>query len=196
MYDTLGELKQRSIRKRNLFVSVSIILLSVGVSLWFLFNTDPDESPDPLDFVQGTGVDMEGFQMVYEGPSELEVRWDEVIGQAWSIAYVSGWVRNTSQEAVECRNIVYRVKDPDGNIMWEITDERFSGGFDLQPGSYIDFDVLPICKRSAEIFELSVEVAVILNQVGSPDDLSSENTGNAEIINEDEANSNDNEIDG
>jgi len=102
--------------------------------------------------------------MLYSGPPELKIKWDDVIGQAWSIAYVTGWAQNVSTRTIRFENIIYRVRDKDGNIIWEEEDDRVAGGFTLEPIEYIDFDIMPICKRPAETFELVVEGATVLNR--------------------------------
>jgi len=117
-----------------------------------------------MDIVQGTGSDMEGFEVVYYGPSELKVKWDELFGQAWSIAYVTGWVQNASTSIISFESILYRVKDKEGNIIWELKDDRFLSGFTMEPIEYFDFNVMPICKRPAQTFELVVEGAEVLER--------------------------------
>ena len=117
----------------------------------------PHQQADPMDVVQGTGADLGEYEFAYHGPSELEVRWDKAIGEAWSISWAKGWIRNISARAVSFEALVYRVKDKEGNILWEEQDARFSDGFTLEPAAYINFDIMPICKRPARIFELNVE---------------------------------------
>ena len=157
MANMLGERKQRWRERRN---RLAIFVLCCGVLIGcagYLFSLGPEDGVDPMRIVQGTGEDMREFQAVYIGPSTLTVTWDEMIGQAWSIAYVSGWVRNTSNRPVSLKHLSYRVKDEDGTIIWEAPDNRFSGGFQLDPLDYIDFDVMPLCKRPAKTFELVIE---------------------------------------
>ncbi len=117
-----------------------------------------------MDIVQGTGIDMEGFEVVYYGPSELKVKWDELYGQAWSIAYVTGWVQNASTSIISFESILYRVKDKEGNVIWESKDDRFLSGFTMEPIEYFGFDVMPICKQPAQTFELVVEGAEVLER--------------------------------
>jgi len=80
-----------------------------------------------------------------------------MIGQAWSIAYVTGWAQNASTSVVSFESILYRVKDEEGNIIWVEEDVRFPDGFTLEPIEYFDFNVMPVCKRPAHTFELVVE---------------------------------------
>jgi len=164
MYNMLGEKKERRARKRKRFAVGLLILLVAAGSLGYVFSINPDKSTHPMDIVQGTGASLEGFQMVFSGPSELSVKWDKVIGQAWSIALVSGWVQNVSTKTVKFQSLEYRVKDKDGNIVWEEQDSQFTGEISLGPGEYIDFDVMPICKRAARIFELVAVGAEVINQ--------------------------------
>ena len=130
----------------------------------YVYGIDPDESAHPMDIVQGTGAYIEGYEMVYIGPDELQVRWDEVYGQAWSIAMVSGWTRNNSNTIVKFDEIVYRVRSKDNTIIWEETDARFERGFALQPMEYINFDIMPICNRPAKIFEIEIVGAQIIER--------------------------------
>ena len=164
MFDTLGERKTRR-RRRRLQLEVFLLCCVICCScVGYLFSLDPEDSTDPMDIVQGTGSDMEGFEVVYYGPSELKVKWDELFGQAWSIAYITGWIQNASTSIISFESILYRVKDKEGNIIWESKDDRFLSGFTMEPIEYFDFNVMPICKRPAQTFELVVEGAEVLER--------------------------------
>ena len=159
MFDTLGETKERRQRRRLQLEVFLLCCVIVSSCAGYLFSLDPEDSTDPMDIVQGTGSDMGEFEVVYFGPSELKVKWDEMIGQAWSIAYVTGWAQNASTSIISFESINYQVKDTEGNIIWEEKDSRFLRGFTLEPMEYFDFNVMPICKRPAQTFELVVEGA-------------------------------------
>ncbi len=164
MFDTLGERKERRRHWRHRLVFFILCCVVFFGCVGYLFSLDPEDSTNPMDIVQGTGSEMEEFEMLYSGPPELKIKWDDVIGQAWSIAYVTGWAQNVSTRTIRFENIIYRVRDKDGNIIWEEEDDRVAGGFTLEPIEYIDFDIMPICKRPAETFELVVEGATVLNR--------------------------------
>lgn len=157
MRDTLGEKHQRRARKRKQFVLMAMVLV-VGVGgTGYLFTIDPAESTHPTDIVQGTGVDWEGVQMVFLGPPELVVDWDEVIGQALSCTWVSGWIRNKSdREIVRFDSIFCRARDADGNVIWEVPYMEDAGPFQLNPTEYLDFRVIPICTTETKVFELEI----------------------------------------
>lgn len=159
MFDSIGERKQRRAqRRRALAFGLCVLAIAVG-GMVYLFS--PHEQADPMDVVQGTGADLGEYEFIYDGPSELEVRWDKAIGEAWSISWAKGWIRNVSAEPVSFAALIYRVKDAQGNILWEEQDARFPEGFTLEPAAYINFDIMPICKRPARVFELAVEGALV-----------------------------------
>ncbi len=164
MFYTLGEHRERRRQNRNRFVLFVLCCTVIAGCTGYLFSLDSENGTNPTDIVQGTGDNMGEFEVAYSGPSELKVKWDEVIGQAWSIAYVTGWAQNASTKDIRFKNIIYRVKDENGNIIWEDTDDRFAGGFTLEPMEYFDFGVMPICQRPAKIFEMAVEDADLINR--------------------------------
>ena len=157
MFDTLGERKEKRRYIRNRVIPFSTCCLFLIGCIIYLFSLDSEDSSKPTDVVQGTGHTIENFEMTATTPEGLQVKWDEVFGQAWSIAYVSGWIRNTSSRTVNIQNVAYRVLDENNNTIWEDTDYRFSGGFGLEPVEYFDFYVMPVCNRPATVFEIVVE---------------------------------------
>ncbi len=159
MFDSIGERKQRRAqRRRTLAFGLCLLAVAVGGAIYLL---SPHPQADPMDVVQGTGANVGEYEFAYDGPPELEVRWDQATGEAWSIAWVKGWLRNTSAKRLSFEALIYRVKDREGNILWEEKDARFPDGFTLEPAGYINFDIMPLCKRPARVFELAVEGALI-----------------------------------
>ena len=170
---TLGEKKQRKARNIKRFALCLVVLFIAGGGLGYLLTVNPDETTRPLEVVRGTGTDIEGMQLMFIGPEELEVRWDDVTGHALSCVRISGWIKNDSEKKiVKFENLACRVKDNKGNVIWEDLDleflDRFGPGkydrYTLEPHEYIDFSVFPICNTSVHVFELSVENAEVINR--------------------------------
>ncbi len=157
MFDTIGERKERRRYIRNRIIPFILCCFFLIGCTAYLLGLDPAKSSKPTDIVQGTGNDINEFDLVHTTLDELEVEWDEMFGQAWSIAYVSGWVRNTSARSVKIENVIYRVQDEEGSVIWEKYDNRFLQGFTLNPIEYFDFYVMPVCTRPAQTFEVIVE---------------------------------------
>lgn len=157
MFETIGERRQRKAKRRR---QLALILLLLGVAVScgvYLVGMDAEKTTRPLDIVQGTGASMGSFRVQFVGPPELEVRLDSMDGEAWSIAWVAGWISNRSGSTVKFDQIVYCIRDKDGRVVWEDEDPRFEAGFTLKPMDYVNFDVMPISARSAEVFEIRVE---------------------------------------
>ncbi|MBT4511419.1 MAG: hypothetical protein HOC20_04310 [Chloroflexi bacterium] len=170
--ETLGEKKQRKARNIKRFALCSIILFVVGGGAGYMLTVNPDESTHPLDIVRGTGTNIEELQLMFIGPEELEIRWDDMTGHVLSCVRISGWIKNDSEsKTVKFENVACRIKDEKGNIIWEDLDleflDRFGPGkydrYTLGPHEYIDFSVFPICNRAAHVIELSVEEAAIID---------------------------------
>lgn len=161
----LGERKELKARRIKQLTVGLLILFVAGGSLGYFLRIDPEDSTHPLDIVQGTGTNVEGLQLVFVGPDELEVKWEETMGHALSCTQISGWIRNNSgQHTVRFKSIAGRIKNAAGDVIWEEKDlefmERFGPGhnerYALGPNEYIDFMVFPLCTTEARKFELAV----------------------------------------
>lgn len=173
MKSMLGARKERKTRIVKRLVFCSLILLIAGGGLGYIISIDPDKSTKPLDIVRGTGTDTEALQLVFSGPSELEVKWDEVGGHALSCTQISGWIRNNStNDSVKFKSIACRVRNNSGDIIWDNPDigflDRFGPGqyekFILEPNEYIDFIVFPLCTTEASSFELVIVDAEVIER--------------------------------
>ncbi|MDY6911627.1 MAG: hypothetical protein SVM79_04640 [Chloroflexota bacterium] len=155
---TLGEIKEQKARKIKRIALGLFILVVIGGSIGYIYTKNPEQTQKPTDVAMGTGAQLE---TIFIGPSELEIKWDEVIGHAWSISLVSGWIVNKSTEnkSIEFDSIWYSVQDQNGEVIWQTPDQLFweLGGGELKPGDYHDFSVIPICRREAKSFVVSIE---------------------------------------
>lgn len=173
MKSMLGARKERRTRIIKRLALCSLILFIAGGGLGYIISIDPEKSTKPLDIVRGTGTDQEGFQLVFNGPSELEVKWDEVMGHALSCTQISGWIRNNStKDSVRFKSIACRVRNNSGDIIWDNPDieflDRYGPGqyekFMLEPNEYIDFIVFPLCTTEASSFELVIVDAEVIGR--------------------------------
>jgi hypothetical protein len=161
MDDTIGAAAQRRAQRRKQLAIGLLVFLAVGVMVSFMINTDPTQSKGAMEIVRGTGAKLE---TVFVGPTELRVKWERMIGQAWSVSLAEGRIRNISDKTVKFQGIIYYVKDENGDVIWEEADERYIGGGMIEPLGSISFACHPICKREARIFELLVKDTEVLRK--------------------------------
>ena len=143
--DTIGAAaQQRARRKKQLAIGL-FALLAIGGLVSPFISTLLTQSGGPTAIVRGTGAELE---TVFVGPPELEVVWESVIGQAWSVSLVQGRIRNISNTTVRFKGITYSVKDENGDVIWEETDERYIMGGVIEPLASIYFVSHPISRRA------------------------------------------------
>ncbi|MDD5094328.1 MAG: hypothetical protein PHV74_08130 [Dehalococcoidia bacterium] len=158
MHETIGERAQRRALTRTKIAICILVIVVMGASVGFMIRNDPNQSKGAIGIVRGSGTELEA---VFIGPPELKVDWDGVTGQAWSVSLVQGRIRNISNKTVRFQDIVYRVKDGNGDTIWEGSDGRFADGGKLEPTQYLNFVANPITNRESKIFEVVVKNATV-----------------------------------
>ncbi len=161
MDNTVGAAARRRAQRRRKLVIGLVVFLTIGGMGSYLISTDAIQGEGPIGIVRGTGSKLE---TVFVGPPELEVVWEQVIGQAWSVSLVQGRIRNISSMTVTFTGITYSVKDENGNVIWEETDPRYIMGGKIEPLGSISFVSHPVSRREARIFELRINDAEVLKR--------------------------------
>lgn len=155
MDNTVGAAAQRRRRRRNqLFIGLFALLAIGGLASSFI---------GPA-LTQTEGSMDTAMETVFVGPPELEVVWESVTNQTWSVSLVQGQIRNISNTTVRFSGITYSVKDENGNVIWEETDERYVAGGAIQPFGSIHFVIYPLAGRDARIFELRLKDAEVVRR--------------------------------
>lgn len=161
MEETIGAASRRkSQRKKQLVVGLLGLLIISGFGGYFN-STDSAQGAGAMNIVSGTGGELE---TVFVGPPELEVVWERVIGEAWSVSLVQGRIRNISDARVNFESIIYSVKDENSDVIWEKTDSRYIMGGVIEPLGSISFAVHAISGREARILQLLVKDAQVLER--------------------------------
>ncbi|HAZ31909.1 MAG TPA: hypothetical protein DCY61_04345 [Dehalococcoidia bacterium] len=161
MDNTVGAAAQRRGRRRKQLVIGLLVLLVIGGLASSLIGPVLTQGKGPTTIASGTGAELE---TVFVGPPELEVVWESVIGQTWSVSLVQGRIRNISNTTVRFKGITYSVKDESGDVIWEETDPRYIMGGVIEPLASIFFVSHPISGREARTFELLVKDAQVLKR--------------------------------
>lgn len=154
MDNTVGAKAQRKSRRRKRFVVILLVIGVIAVLLKFAVFTDPSQSKGAIGVVRGTGAELE---TVFTGPDGLKVKWERILGQAWSVSLVEGRIHNVSDEAVRFGGIVYRLRDVEGSVVWEKTDDRYPAGGMIEPLRSIPFVCQPVAGRESKTFELFIK---------------------------------------
>ncbi|MCL0077273.1 hypothetical protein M1O12_04580 [Dehalococcoidia bacterium] len=139
---------------------LSVLLVVGGLGGHFI-SADPTQGAGSMGIVRGTGGKLE---TVFVGLPALEVVWESVIGQAWSVSLVQGRIRNISDARVTFKSIIYSVKDENGDVIWEETDPRYLMGGVIEPLASIYFVSHPISRREARVFELLLKDAEVMRR--------------------------------
>ena len=161
MSEPLGAVANRK-RKQRLAVEIAILILMIsGAIVYLIFNVDTTESKGALEIVMGPGAEMKA---TYVGPSELQVQWDNVTGHEWSVALIEGRLRNVSNKIVTFEDVIYRVKDDQGGIIWQQSDSRFEDGGRLGVMQYFNFAAQPMSKKDATSFEVVIAGAEVFHR--------------------------------
>jgi hypothetical protein len=156
MDDTVGAVAQRR-RRRRKQLAIGLFILLVVIGLASVIGAALAATEEPV----GTNI---GLKTVFIGPPGLEVVWEGVINQTWSVSLVRGRIRNTSNTMVRFNGITYSIKDENGDVIWKETDERYIMGGMIEPFGSIYFVIYPIAGREARIFELLVKDAEVLKR--------------------------------
>ena len=158
MQDPIGITTPQKARRRKQFLIGLLIVEIIGTIFGYMLINDANQSRGVVNIVRGTGAEL---RTAFLGPSELEITWDDMKGKAWSVSLIEGRIRNVSNSVVKFDNVIYRIRDDVGNIIWKDDDWRFERGGSLKPMEYFNFATNPVSKRESEVFEIVIENAKV-----------------------------------
>ena len=131
MEDTVGAKHQTVAQRRKMLFRLAMVILIAGAMVGVLISIPSSKGARQLE-------------MDFTGPAELKVVWEKAIVGPSPNPMFEGWIINVSDSPVRFSSIIYRVKDQNGEVLWEERDNRFAGENTIGILGKISFACRPI----------------------------------------------------